>query len=150
MLYMDFKEPDKILWNVSGRYKVFYESSWFDDPTVVRIAEAIDKVKRLGGGLFVSEFSGEFTGLELSGGAQAVILMYLNLLDGYAVPFSWLGENCLPVLGTLDIQHDIHLFANTVPLLDEYGCEFVSSVTGERLTNHDTYIKEYYKYACKS
>ena len=147
MLYLDFKDPKKILWNVKGRYEIFYESSWFDDPVVVRIAEQVDQVKHLYGDRFRSDYSGDFSGLTLSGGAQILILCYLNLFEDYCLPLSWVADNCLEVLGSLPISHPVHFFANTVPLLDDYKCQFISSETGKLITGHDEYIPEYYEYA---
>lgn len=48
MLYMDYNVPrEKMLTNPEGRYDAFYDSMWFQDPVVVRIAEEVDGVKHV-------------------------------------------------------------------------------------------------------
>lgn len=150
MLYIDYGLDDsEILDNPTARYRAQYETGWFDDPEVVRIAETIDRLKHDGGDAFMHPVLGRCTGYTLSGGAVTVILAYLGETGGYALPLSWLGENCFSVLGSLDIKHDVVFDGDYTPRLDEWNCSFISKKTGKVVDGFYSHLEGMVKYVIK-
>lgn len=148
MLYIDFDVPkDKILEIPTGLYQIYYEQTWFDDPVVVDIACKIDGLKHVFADFFENELLGRCSGREISGGAKTVILAYLGIVSAYVLPLSWLGENCFPVLGSLDIEKDITFDGDSVPMLYDWKCDFISRKTGRVINSYDTYREEWDIYA---
>lgn len=145
-LYLDFK-PDRTLvtTNPAAYFDGYYEITWFDDPVIVSIAEKIDSVRHDYGDAFYSEVTGRFSGRYLSGGAKVVILAYLGLAPKI-IPLSWLGENCFAVLGSVPVASKVVFYADYVPMLWDFNCEFISVQTGANINNHDTFFEEYCKY----
>lgn len=151
MLYLDFNVcEDSLLTNPSDRYDAFYESEWFNDRTLIFIAEVIDGVKHVTGDIFEHDLFGRCDGTRLSGGVKAVILSYLGNTGGYVIPLSWLGENCFSVLGRLQIDSDVVFDGDYVPMLDAWECKFISKKSGNSISNYDTFIKEYYNYVLRN
>ena len=143
MLYLDYRVPcDKVVQNPSLTYDAFYKISWFNDPEVVRIACEIDKLKHFIDDIFESDFFGRCSGKDISGGAKTVILAYLGIVKDYALPLSWMGENCLPVLGPLTIKDDIVFDADSSPGILDFKCSFISKRTGKVIDNFIDYHDE--------
>lgn len=150
MLYIDYKIPyDKVVQNPSMTYDAFYKISWFEDPEVIRIACEIDNLKHFTDDIFESDFSGRCSGKDISGGAKTVILAYLGVVKDYALPLSWLGENCFPTLGSLKIKDDIVFDADSSPGILDFKCRFISKRTGKVIDNFIDYASERVKYVFK-
>ena len=148
MLYMDFNVPEERILNIpESWYNAYYDPSWFDDPEVVRIACEIDNLNHVWADFFEHSYTGRCCGKDISGGAMTVILAYLGLFCDKDLPLSWLGENCIPVLGSLDIKHDVTFAGDQVPQIRDFGCKFISCKTGKILDNYYDYYREYLKYA---
>lgn len=151
MLYMDYNVPEsKLIWNPESVYDIFYEKSWFDDPEIVRVACTVDHLDHTCDDIFDHEITGRCSGKDISGGAKTVILAYLGIAKERALPLSWLGENCFPVLGSLKIKDDIIFDGDSVPMLEKWSCNFISKRTGKVLNNYDDYYNEVLDYADES
>lgn len=151
MLYLDYAVPhDKLLWTPMIRYDLEYDQNWFDDPEVVRIAEEIDDVKHVWADFFVGTITDRCSGKELSGGAKTVIAVYVGLTRGDVVPLQFLGENCFPVLGSLNIKEDVTFNGDTYPFIKDFGCKFISKRTGKTIDNYLDYREEMDMFATKN
>ena len=143
MLYIEFGvSDDRIMFCPEDTYKVEYDSKWFDDSEVIRIACEIDGLKHVDGDIFENSIFGRCSGLQISGGAKTVILAYLGITYGMCLPTSWLGENCFPVLGSLEINHDVTFAVDSTPLLLDFKCSFISKNTGEEIHEYDKFYEE--------
>jgi hypothetical protein len=148
MLYLDFKTPrNKILTNPGAEFDSIVKKSWFDDPDIVKIAEGIDRVKHVVEDIFEDPDYGKFEARRLSGGAKTVILAYRGVPSGCVYPLSWLGENCYKYLSLIPDDVSATFYANTMPKLIDWECEFTSNKTGAKVTGFYTYKGEYIKYA---
>lgn len=146
MLYMDYNIPVDDIATPSALYDTIYEKSWFDDPEVIRIAETIDRVTHVEADIFESSVLGRIVSTELSGGVKTVILAYMGETNDCALPLSWLGENCLPVLGSLKIKHDVTFVADSVPMVWDWECRFISKRTGSVISDASSYREEMIKF----
>lgn len=146
MLYMDFglEYPDVMAFPV-GIYCSEYERVWFNDPVVVDISCKVDNLKHVEGDIFEHELTGRCSGLDISDGAKTVIMVYLGLADS-AYPLHYFGENCLSVLGSLNINYNAVVNGDYVPMLDDWQCKFISKKTGNIIHNYDTYYAEWLAY----
>lgn len=145
-LYLDFNpNRELITMNPEAYFDGYYETSWFEDPAIVSVAEKIDNVKHDYSDAFYSEVTGRFSGIHLSGGAKVVILAYLGIVPKI-MPLSWLGENCFPVLGSVPIKSRVVFWADFVPMLWDFYCDFISVQSGVVINSHDIFFKEYCRY----
>ena len=142
MLYLDFKyDKNNVCKNPESWYDIWYEQSWFDDPNIVQIACAIDKLKHEWADFFTSETFGRCSGKNLSGGAKTVIVGYLGLCDK-EMPFCWMGENCYRLLALIPESVDVTFAVNYTPMIWDFGCTFISKQTGHKITNYDEFKTE--------
>lgn len=69
MLYLQYNTPEvDRLRNPGGTFNSLYEKSWFENPTIVKIAEGVDGVKHVMEDIFEHETFGKFLATQLSGG----------------------------------------------------------------------------------
>lgn len=148
MLYLDFA-PDRsnYLWTPMSRFDLWYEQSWFDNQVVIDIACKADNLKHVWADFFTSDLLGRCSGKDLSGSAKTLIIVYLNLQENYLIPLQFIGENCIPILGRLDIKHDVTFAADTWPFLMDFGCKFISKQSGKIIDNFIDYREEWITYA---
>lgn len=146
-LYIDFNVPqENIVRNPSLRFDIKCSTEWFKNSEVLRVIKEIDNSDYMFEDFFMNPVFGSFKSDKLSGGVKTVLLAYLNQTDGYVLPLSWLGENCYPVLGSLDIKHDVVFAGNAIPQFVDFHCKFVSRKSGRVYSNNLEYIEEFQKY----
>lgn len=147
MLYLQYNTPEvDRLRNPGGTFNSLYEKSWFENPTVVKIAEGVDGVKHVMEDIFEHETFGKFLATQLSGGAKILILAYLGILPDKAYPLSWLGDNCYEWLKVIPEEQDITFDADCmIPPFCSY-VNFTIKATGEVIDSERKYFWGYNKY----
>ena len=148
MLIMVYNCPEnEIIWNPEGEFNALVESSWFQDPNVVKACEGIDRVEHIGDGVFRSPVAGLLGYDKLSGGAKLVTLCIRGEMSNLVYPLSWVGDNCYRFLSLVPENKVVKFYANSLPyMVENFGCTFVSAESGKKLTTFDDYRNEYVKY----
>jgi hypothetical protein len=117
MLYVTFKEPDKILHSVNAYFAHNREDEWFDDPFVKEIVKGVDNTEILGPELAMSPVLGSIPITQISAGAKALILL---LKEDVVIGSAFFGDNCTEFLAeigkmrdcTVYVEHHLHFFKN--------------------------------------
>lgn len=147
MLYLDYDVDEKYVdWNPGAAFNNLYKTEWFSDSRVVSIVEDIDGVEHVIDDIFRRRDGKSITARELSNGVKLVILSYMGVRTNVVYPLSGLGENCYKHMSKVPDNVDITFYANTMPTLIDWGCEFISKKTGKKISGFYTYEKEYLKY----
>lgn len=144
MLYLQYNtKPENKLCNPDGTFDDLYEKSWFEDKTVVKIAEGVDDVHHLFDDIFEHDTFGKFIASRLSGGAKMLILAYLGVLSDRAYPLSWLGDNCYDWLEVISEKRDTTWDADCMlPPFCSY-VNFVVKDTGVEIKSETDYMWSY-------
>ena len=147
MLYLQYNTPEvDRLRNPGGTFNSLYEKSWFENPTVVKIAEGVDGVKHVMEDILNMRHLVSSQQLSCQEGAKILILAYLGILPDKAYPLSWLGDNCYEWLKVIPEKQDITFDADCmVPPFCSY-VNFTIKATGEVIGSERKYFWGYNKY----
>ena len=92
----------------SALYLRDYNDSWFEDDFNIRCVTEIDRMKMIVPGVFHSETYGNVSYDKISGGAMSLIAQHM--VDGYTLPMSNLGHNCVELLYELSLKKEVHYY----------------------------------------
>lgn len=146
MLLINYDVPEGNILKYPGTtFDFTYEKSWFEDPYVQKMIKEVDNTEHIKDDVFISEL-GAHTARELSGGVKTLILMYYGVHRELYFPLAWLGENCYKYLDTIGSNRDVRLDVDTIPILTELGCTFISERTGKKIKTTKELAGEFAKY----
>lgn len=92
----------------SALYLRDYKDTWFTDDFNIRCVTDIDKMSMIVPGIFHHDYYGNVSHDKVSGGAMSLIAQHM--VDGYTLPISNLGHNCVELLYELSLKKELHYY----------------------------------------
>lgn len=111
MLYITFKEPEKMIYNVDVWFNNRSETAWLEDPFVKEMVEDVDHSHILGPYCIQSPVLGQIPPTDLSGGVKALIIMYKTDHIVYATAC---GDNCSKWIAEIGKRKDLTIYLEHV------------------------------------
>lgn len=107
MLYITYKEPENLIYDIDNYFNNTYEDEWFDDPVIRQMVLDIDKSEVVSAYNVISPVLGSIPTTKISGGVKALILMYKR--PDLVIWATACGDNCAEWIIKLSEQQDVHI-----------------------------------------